>query len=441
MMFKDNMSKKIIKIISVFLVLIFLITVIIVIPYASINANAGAFKASDVFKDISASDWYYVYVERLYGDGLINGVTDNLYAPDSTVKTSEVAAMITRYLGLEYAALRSREHLAENKIEGANLWYSGYIQLLYDLNILDESYLAYYDIKTAQNGETIISANSAILIDSPIKRMDMVKLIVASFELRNNKIKSGKLKGEVGGNGNEFISGGGYDSETLGSIPGRIRDYGNIPENYKIYFQKCYYNGIVRGNEVGDVLPFDNLKRSELAKIIAAVLYFDLRGEDIRNIPASCKITGISSEDYSISSVDGGYILKKEKAEQILREQAKNIKTSVSKANDSVSIYISRKNIIPAGFIDEIYIYKYDSGATSEAGKMNGSTNTSEYFPKENSFILQKSNPDTNNNSGFLGYVYLVLRDLSRGGEIAGAVMLDVDNSGNLKDALVYDLP
>ena len=389
------------------------------------------------FRDISINDWFYIYVKQLYEDNIINGVTEDSYSPNTDVKTSEVAALITRYLGLEHLAVKCKDFLVRNNVTGANLWYSGYIQLMCDTGIFDKKEIARCGVEIQKNGSAVISKNSQSLIDSPIKRMDMVRLIIRSFEIKSNIAKSANiLNNEISGNGNEFITGGGYDLDTLNKIKNLISDYENIPDEYKELFLKCYYNGIVRGNEKGEVLPYNNLKRSELAKIIATVLYFDLRENDIRDIPEVCVI---KSSDYSVSSVDGSRFLKKEKAVQILREQFKNINAVNVTDKNEIRITVNQKNIIPAGYLNEIYVYKYENGVAFEAGRINCATNTDEYFPKESAVSVSKSS--IKSQSDFVGYIYLVLRDLNRGGEIAGAVMYNFDGNGNLKDASVYYLP
>ena len=384
-------------------------------------------------RDVSENDWYYVYVKRLYEDGIINGVTDTSYSPDSEVKTSEIAALITRYSGNERTAENCAAYLTRKNIEGANLWYAGYIQLMCDMGIFDSADIERYGIVLTESGGAAISKSSAALIDSPVRRMDVVKFIAKSFEIKKGRTETNRLKSEISGNGNEFINGGGYDDETLEKIKGMIADYEDIRYEYRTFFLKCYYNGIIRGDENGNVLPRNNLRRSELAKIIATVIYYDMRENDIRDLPEACVIT---SGDYYISPTDGGKVLKKEKAEKILRERAKNIKTDNS--GNYIKINIYQNNIIPAGYLSEIYIYRYDGGATHEEGKLNCSTNVNEYFPKNDSFSISKENKPAND---IIGYAYLILRDLNRNGEIAGAVMYNIDFNGNLKDASVYYLP
>ena len=386
------------------------------------------------FRDVSPSDWFYTQVKQLYEDGIINGVTANSYAPYAEVKTSEVAALIIRYLGCERAAEKNRELLINNKTEGAEFWYSGYIQAMCDMGIFDDADIIRYNLRLADAGAAHISRESAAAIDAPLKRMDMVKFIARSFELERGKRRAeGPLPREISGTGQEFITGGGYDEATLEKIKPLISDFGDIPEEYQIYFLKCYYNGIVRGNERREMLPNNNMRRSELARIIASVMYFDLRDADIRDIPEIC---AVSPSDRAISSVDGKPILKKEKAEQILREQAKY--TVVSDLGDRININIGQNNIIPAGFLFEAYVYKYDrSGVIYETGRVNCAANADEYFPKSNVLFITKSD----SRSDFVGYIYFVLRDLRRNGEVTGAVMFNINTSGVLVNAPVYNLP
>jgi|GEM_PF-1272573 len=431
-MMKINKPKKI----TVLFVIVIFIIQFCFCAFMTVTAAAPQVRNINNFRDVSQNDWYYAYVKRLYEDEIINGMTENSYAPGSEVKTSEVAALITRYLGLEYIAEKNREILIGKKVEGASLWYSGYIQLLYDTGIFGESEIIDYGISITNAGNTAISEDASEFINSPIKRMDIVKFIAKSFEIKKGGTQTNRLKSEISGNGNEFINGGGYDPEILENIQEMISDYDDIPEEYGEYFLKCYYNGIVRGNELGEVLPYNNLKRSELAKIIATVLYFDLRESDLRDLPAACVI---NQNDYNISSVDGSPLLKKEKAVQILKEQAKNIKTVEIKDTNSIRVIIEQQNIIPKGFLNEIYVYRYDNGAALEIGRVNCAVNTDEYFPKQYGFNVAKTNIKSSND--FAGYVYIVLRDLNRGGEIAGAVMLSIDAQGNLKDTPVYNLP
>jgi len=384
--------------------------------------------------DISLGDWYYPYVKILYEEGIINGVTETSFDPEGDVRASELAALIARYLGLEYLAGRSRDFLLRNNVEGARLWYSGYVQLMCDLGIFGEPELEGYGIKLAGGGSggAAISAAAAAALEAPAKRMEAAKFIAKSFEIKRGRTKTNFLKSEIGGNGNEFITGGGYDRGILERIKGEIADYADIPAQYREYFLKCHYNGIIRGDGNGRVLPHGNLKRGELAKIIAAVLHFELRAPDLRELPAAC---AIGEDDFFASPADGSPTLKKAKAEQILSEQAKNIKAE--DLGNEVNVSVEQKNIIPAGYIGEIYVYAYVGGAPAEVGSLNCASNPDEYFPRAAHFAISKTDAGGPN----VGFVYLVLRDLGRGGEVAGALALEIGREGNLKSVSAYDLP
>ena len=54
------------------------------------------------FEDVKKDDWYYKYVEKLYTEGIIQGVSEALFAPDKNLTRAEVCAIICRALyGME----------------------------------------------------------------------------------------------------------------------------------------------------------------------------------------------------------------------------------------------------------------------------------------------------------------------------------------------------
>jgi len=377
------------------------------------------------FTDVSAGRWYYPYVKRLYEDFIINGVSEDRFAPEQSVAVSEVAALITRYSGLESAANQRRAAMLRNGVEGANFWYAGYIQVIRELGILDDAYISRLGLAVSGAGTIMISSEADRHITAPITRMDMVMLIARSFEISGHSPlrTNGLLPQEISGSGNEFITGGGYDLAVFDYIAmNRITDFHSIPEDYRIYFLKLVYNGIIGGDHEGRVLPHDYLRRIELARIIASVLYFDLRTGDFRELP---NVSILRDGDFATSRIDGSRFLRQERALQILREQSSGISAAVAGGN--INIRVEERNIIPLGFLGEIYIYRFLGGAASEIGRVNSASNTSVYFPREHNFTMATGvNP--------VGYVYLVLRDLTRGGEVAGALVLHINSDGTLRE-------
>ena len=416
-----NRKKRVTHIVLMLIIVLFTANSLSV-PILAMNVHTRTMD----FTDVSTGSWYYPYVKRLYEDFIINGVSYDRFAPEQSVAVSEVAALITRYLGLENTANQRRMVMLGNDIKGAKLWYSGYIQVIRELGILDDAYIARLALVFDNSGELIISSEADRRITAPITRKDMVMLIARSFEIQQtSKLRTnGLLPSEISGNGNEFITGGGYDLAVFDYIAAnRIIDFYDIPEDYRIYFLKLVYNGIIGGDHEGRVLPYNNLRRSELARIIASVLYFDLRTADFRELPEA---SILRAEDFVISRLDGSRFLQYERAQQILREQAQGISASVS--GENVNIKIEERNIIPKGFLGEIYVYRFAGEITTEIGGVNSAANTSIYFPREHNFTMAGgANP--------IGYIYLVLRDLTRGGEVAGALILYINADGSLREA------
>jgi hypothetical protein len=397
--------------------------------------NAQPARNISDLRDVSPDDWFYESVKRLYEDGIINGVSANSYAPDAEVRISEIAALVVRYMGNVHLAARAKETQRRNNTPGADLWYSGYIQVICDMGIFRDADIERYGLHRTGAGLIHIPANAAAALEAPAKRTDAAKFIARSFEIRLGRTQGNAiLRREVSGRGHVYITGGGYDDATLEKIKPMIRDYNSIPAGYHMYFLKCYYNGIMRGNERGEVLPNNNLKRSELARIIASVIYFDMRNPDIRELAPQ---TAVTAGDYVASSIDGSRILRQSKADQILREQAKL--TRLSELEDRVSVTVVQHNIIPMGFFAEVYLYFYaGGGGVWEVGRVNASANAHPYFPKENSFSILKSGRTGNTD---VGYIYFLLRDIQRDGEIAGAVMFNITADGTMRDTSVYYLP
>lgn len=55
---------------------------------------------TDVFTDVSASDWYCGYVGAAYRHGIVKGVSEARFNPDGTISREEAAVMVSRCAGL-----------------------------------------------------------------------------------------------------------------------------------------------------------------------------------------------------------------------------------------------------------------------------------------------------------------------------------------------------
>ncbi len=53
-------------------------------------------KSNSIFKDVTANDWFYNYVGTVYAYGIIKGVSENEFNPNGTIIREEAAVMVTR---------------------------------------------------------------------------------------------------------------------------------------------------------------------------------------------------------------------------------------------------------------------------------------------------------------------------------------------------------
>jgi len=292
------------------------------------------------FTDVLPTDWFYPYVDALCSDGIIKGVSDTSFAPQSTFSYAEACAVITRYLGLESEAKSRQAILAASGKTGHAEWYSGYIQLLYEAQIL-------------RDGTELFTADENRLCDidtsvatSPIKRYEFADMISRSFELDESPIKAKNTYYETGGKGHEFISSGFYSDEIVGSYAEIISDYESIPDEYRKSVLKSYSNGIFCGDANGLFNPQSNLTRAEMAKVIATTTDFSLRtwAENANGTAF------LSQSDYEKDGL-GNTFLSKTASQKILEKVSNDIYIS------NGGLAYTRSSITPSGYCADVYVY------------------------------------------------------------------------------------
>ena len=237
---------------------------------SSSSASLGASHVTD-FLDIKESDWFYVYLESLVTDGVINGKSKTQFDPDGTFSFAECSAVITRYLGLDAYAKEKQNEIINAKTADSSLWYCGYLQVMHELGIFDEQSGLY-----SVNEQGLVFNISNQACSTPIKRHEFACAIAKSFEL-DGSLRSKNIYSEISGLGHDFIIGGHYMNDYLGKYTDLINDYHTIVDASKEYVLKLYYNGIFLGDEQGFFNPENNLKRSEMAKVLATIRDFSLR--------------------------------------------------------------------------------------------------------------------------------------------------------------------
>ncbi|WP_226675883.1 S-layer homology domain-containing protein [Rossellomorea aquimaris] len=107
------------------------------------------------FEDVKEDVWYTDYINALYAEGLIDGVSETMFAPNQELTRAQLAKMVVEAYGLELDA--SAEHPFTDVKE--DVWYTDYIKTLYK-----------HDLITGKTATTFAP-------NEPIKRADFAKLL------------------------------------------------------------------------------------------------------------------------------------------------------------------------------------------------------------------------------------------------------------------------
>ncbi len=350
------------------------------------------------FVDISPDKWYFPYVDALVNRGVINGTSPMTFSPNGTFSVAECCVVITRYLGLEQDAKKRQADLQEQAIEGSNLWYCGYIQLMYDAGILTLP-----ELIADRNGLIALTRETA---ERPIKRYEFADCIANSFDLSQQSIRAKNVYTEIGGLGHEFICSGVYDMACVNTYSLLISDFEQIPDASRTNVLKCYYNGIFNGDVSGNFYPDNNLTRSEMAKVIATVTDYSFR---TRLAVPNLKSMVLNDSDY-FTNASGDKRLKNYAVQSILQNQAMGIT-----AKNGIAV-CKQTYTCPMGYAVDTYIFSKDSaGVCTLLGQST--------LNSESDGLLDVS-------YGQSGKVLLILRNLSENSRAEAQLELTLTYDG-----------
>ena len=358
--------------------------------------------SAEKFTDIPENAWYYQYVDLLVGSGIINGISETEYNPGGTFTVAECAAVITRYLGLDSYAEKCRKTLIANGVPGAQEWYSGYMQALFDTGVIRDG-----EYGISVNADRLAAINNAgsaeCLCVQPLERYQFAVLITRSFDIKTDVVSAKNIYPEICSNANSFIVGGKYD-DTVGRYAENITDYGIIPEGAREDVLKAYYNGIFNGDETGAFNPYARLTRAEMSKVIAVVTSPDLRARyEYREINDVCRIPDdkFITDGWKEKTLDRNYALL------ILQQAALGISASTGGAE-----YLPFT--APEGYIMDVRFYQQSASVYKEIEKVD----------------IAESQPVSVSGTGLR--IMLVLRN-SADAKVEGALRVDVMSDGSMK--------
>lgn len=356
-------------------------------------------KGNEFFEDVKESDWFYPYVVFLSEGQVIKGKTESEFCPYDNLSVAELAALITRYHGLDGLADERREDLTTHNNVGGELWYSGYIDLMLDGEILCEGELGLSSL----NGNVIIGDGCKKQLESPVSRQMAARMIARSFETDGTEFVGNSVSGDLSKYGHNFIVGGGYSDDVLESYADNIRDYARIDGEYKTDVKKCYYNGIFSGDENGFFNPHSNLTRAEAAKIIACTMDWSLRiREEHRDVDESLPLDASAKE-------------------RLLQNTSKRAKT------ESGVLYITLENDVPFGYYIEVLVSRELYGRCYTAYRHGLMTAASDYPVYPINIDVKM----TYNSEPCPIRALYILRDMTSGGDICATfeVLYGTDGS------------
>ncbi len=166
------------------------------------------------FSDVKQDSWYYENVTDMTDNGYLKGYEDGSFRPDGIITKAEFASVVGRVKGLETATSQSSH------------WAGGMLQTM-----LNNGYYDYDEIPpTAQN------------YDEPINRQLAIKIVMKAF--------MPDAKGDYN------------------TVYNSVGDFPELDGRYYDSVIAAYCEGIVYGDDKGNLNPKSNLTRAEACAII-----------------------------------------------------------------------------------------------------------------------------------------------------------------------------
>lgn len=187
-----------------------------------IGGNVEA-ASSMPFKDVSSKKWYYSYVKSVWEKGLMDGMGDGYFEPDSGMTRAMFVTVLGRMAGVEDSKL---DNFKDTK---KDTWYSRYVGWAAEKGIVNG-----YD-------------DGTFLPDKNLTRSEMATII------------------------SRYIEAMGINMPRKSNVRSCFADNDSIPKWAAQYINDLRTAGIVNGDENGNYNPKDDNTRAEMAKIICAL--------------------------------------------------------------------------------------------------------------------------------------------------------------------------
>lgn len=205
-----------------------------------------AFAAS--FTDISGH-WAENTIVRLAENGVVNGVTDTEFAPDSRVTRAEYLKMVMNAAGIETVEYRYGKCLEVQQSD----WYAPYVQSALDKGLIPEEMITGYTVEVLKNDDGTSEAvyGGAFNGMLPITREEMAVLTQYAYQYTRNASTMKQMKDAVNMPFTDITDISGWAYETV---------------------KLAYAQGFIDGMDDGSFSPAATATRAQAAVIIGRLL-------------------------------------------------------------------------------------------------------------------------------------------------------------------------
>ena len=154
-----------------------LISLLMSVALFGMSANAALFTDT-------RTHWASEYINALSEKGVINGVSETVFAPNSAVTRAEYLKMIMNSVGMKTVSARKGECL---ELKGSE-WYAPYLQAVVDEGLLPKEMITDYSVEivTKADGTTKAVYKGAFNGALPITRQEMAAITQNLYQYQQN---------------------------------------------------------------------------------------------------------------------------------------------------------------------------------------------------------------------------------------------------------------
>lgn len=201
-----------------------ILALLTVIPLTLNVSSVGADAESTLpFTDVKNKSWFYPYVERVYDEGLMKGLTETLFYPNDDMTRAQLVTVLYRLAAPAEGVLHIESSFSDVK---AGAWYSSYIAWA-----LSEGLVSGYPDGTFRP-------------DKSVSRQEIAKLLA------------------------EFIEYLGIDANSGTALTVSFNDADTFPKWAEMYIEKIRVAGLIGGDTKGNFNPKQSATRAEIATIL-----------------------------------------------------------------------------------------------------------------------------------------------------------------------------